>query len=161
MIPGPTVSAVADRVGVESQLRRFLLALFSLGAAGTFVELIALGHYEDQWQLVPLFVLSVALVSAGLQTFAAGRVSLRMLQIVAIAMMAAGIAGIILHYRGNLEFQLETSPDLGGWRLFTRIVHAKVPPALAPGVMAQLGLLGLIYCFRHPSSRRGMTSGRR
>jgi hypothetical protein len=93
-------------------------------------------------------------VSAALQAFAAGRTSLRMLQTVALVMMAAGVAGIILHYRGNLEFQLETNPDLSGWSLFTRIVHAKAPPALAPGVMAQLGLLGLIYCFRHPLSRR-------
>jgi hypothetical protein len=154
MMPGPTVSPMDNRSGVETQLRRFLLALFSFGAAGTFVELIALGHYEDQWQFVPLFVLSVALVSAALQAFAAGRTSLRMLQTVALVMIAAGVAGIILHYRGNLEFQLETSPDLSGWSLFTRIVHAKVPPALAPGVMAQLGLLGLIYCFRHPLSRR-------
>ena len=151
---GPTSHVMNDRSGIEKQLRRFLLALFSFGVAGTFVELIALGHYEDQWQLVPLFVLSIALVSAGLQTFAAGRLSLGMLKTVALVMMAAGVAGIILHYRGNLEFQLETNPDLGGWELFTKIVHAKVPPALAPGVMAQLGLVGLIYCFRHPLARR-------
>ena len=153
MIPGPTVSPMDNHSAVETQLRRFLLALFSFGVAGTFVELIALGHYEDQWQFVPLFVLPVALVSAALQAFAAGRTSLRMLRTVALVMMAAGVAGIILHYRGNLEFQLETNPDLVGWALFSRIVHAKVPPALAPGVMAQLGLLGLIYCFRHPLSR--------
>jgi hypothetical protein len=152
MMPGPTVTSDNYRSGVETA-GRFLLALFSFGswhAGGAH----ALGHYEDQWQFVPLFVLSVALVSAALQAFAAGRTSLRMLQTVAVVMMAAGVAGIILHYRGNLEFQLETNPDLSGWSLFTRIVHAKVPPALAPGVMAQLGLLGLIYCFRHPLSRR-------
>ena len=154
MMPGSMMNSGEDRSRIESQLRRFLLALFSVGAAGILVELIALGHYEDQWQVVPLFVLAVALVSTGLQTFAPGRGSLRLLQTVALVMMAAGITGIILHYRGNLEFQLETNPDLGGWDLFSRIVHAKVPPALAPGVMAQLGLLGLIYCFRHPLSRR-------
>ena len=154
MMPGPAVTSVDNRAGVESRLRHFLLALFCLGAAGTLVELIALGHYEDQWQLVPLFVLSVALVSAALQEFAAGRTSLRLLQTVAVTMMAAGIAGVILHYRGNLEFQIETNPELAGWDLFLRIVHAKAPPALAPGVMAQLGLLGLIYCFRHPLWRR-------
>ena len=153
-MPDPTMNSMDDRSRIEAQLRRFLLALFSVGVAGILVELIALGHYEDQWQIVPLFVLSVALVSAGVQTFAAGRMSLAMLKTVAVVMIAAGAAGIILHYRGNLEFQLETNPDLGGWDLFARIVHAKVPPALAPGVMAQLGLVGLIYCFRHPLARR-------
>jgi hypothetical protein len=154
MMPGPAMKSTDNSPGAESQLRRFLLALFSVGVAGTLAELIALGHYEDQWQLVPLFVLAVALVGAALQVFAAGRVSLRMLQTAALVMIVAGVAGIVLHYRGNLEFQLETNPDLGGWDLFARIVHAKVPPALAPGVMAQLGLLGLIYCFRHPLARR-------
>ncbi len=27
---------------------------------------------------------------------------------------------------------------------------AKTPPALAPGSMAQLGLIGLAYTYRHP-----------
>ena len=139
---------------VETRLRRLVLALFCFGSLGMGVELFALGHYEDQWQLVPLLVLSIALVSALLQATVGNRASLLMMKTVCVAMMVAGVAGIILHYRGNLEFQIEINPDLAGWDLFSRIVHAKAPPALAPGVMAQLGLLGLIYCFRHPLSRR-------
>ena len=142
------------RENVETQLRRFVLALFCLGTLGIGVELVALEHYEDQWQLVPLFVLSASLVSAVLQLTVGGPMALRLLRVVSVAMMAAGVAGIVLHYRGSLEFQLETYPDLASWDLFVKVVHAKVPPALAPGAMAQLGLLGLIYCFRHPRSRR-------
>ena len=68
--------------------------------------------------------------------------------------IVAGATGIILHYRGNLEFQLEMDPSQSHWTLFKKAMHAKVPPALAPGVMAQLGLLGLLYTFRHPGLRR-------
>lgn len=144
-----------DKAGaVEAQLRRFVLALFCFGSVGIGAELLALGHYEDQWQLVPLFALSVALASAVLQVTVGGPVALRLLRAVSLGMMAAGVAGIILHYRGNLEFQHETYPDLAGWDLLVKVIHSKVPPAMAPGVMAQLGLLGLIYCFRHPQSRR-------
>ena len=151
MMPAPVV----EQTGVvETQVRRLILALFCLGALGTGVELIALRHYEDQWQLVPLFVLSVALLSAALQAFVGSPSSLRMLRTICLAMMAAGAAGIAFHYHGNMEFQLESNPGLAGWALFAKIVHAKAPPALAPGAMAQLGLLGLIYCFRHPLSRR-------
>ena len=32
-------------------------------------------------------------------------------------------------------------------------VHADDPPALAPAVMAQMGLLGLLATYRHPSLR--------
>jgi len=31
---------------------------------------------------------------------------------------------------------------------------AKTPPALAPGAMIQLGLLGLVYTYRHPFIRQ-------
>jgi hypothetical protein len=52
-----------------------------------------------------------------------------------------------------VEFQLEVSPGLAGWELLRKALNAKAPPALAPGVMAQLGVLGLIYTFRHPAVR--------
>jgi hypothetical protein len=42
-------------------------------------------------------------------------------------------------------------PSLSGWPLFVKVVTAKAPPALAPGVMVQLGLLGLVYTYRHPA----------
>jgi hypothetical protein len=35
--------------------------------------------------------------------------------------------------------------------LFVKVVTAKAPPALAPGVMVQLGLLGLVYTYKHPA----------
>ena len=30
-------------------------------------------------------------------------------------------------------------------------MRAKVPPVLAPGVMVQLGFVGLLYAYRHPA----------
>ena len=62
--------------------------------------------------------------------------------------------GIVLHYRGNLEFQLEIDATQSSWDLFRKVIHAKAPPALAPGAMTQLGLLGLVYTFRHPALSR-------
>src|SRR5689334_23106842 len=141
------------QMDVEARLRRLILALLSIGLVGTGVELIALAHYEDQWQLVPLFVISIALIAVVMQAFTGSAVTVGLLRTVALVMIATGAAGVILHYRGNLEFQLETNPDLSGMALFKRIVSAKAPPALAPGVMAQLGLLALIYCFKHPLLR--------
>jgi hypothetical protein len=59
---------------------------------------------------------------------------------------------VFLHYQGNVEFQMEIDPTQHGSELFWKVMRAKAPPALAPGLMAQLGLLGLIYAFRHPSA---------
>ena len=54
--------------------------------------------------------------------------------------LAAGAAGVYYHYRANVEFQRETDPSLAGRALLWKVLQAKVPPALAPGVLVQLGL---------------------
>ena len=115
------------------------------GLVGTAVELLLLGHYENPWQLVPL-----ALVAAGLAVLAwdASRqtpASTRSVRIVMVLFVLSGGVGVLLHYRGNLEFQLEIDASQSRWDLFRKVMQAKAPPALAPGIMTQLGLLGLIY----------------
>ena len=59
---------------------------------------------------------------------------------------------MVLHFQVNIEFQLEMDPALSRhWRSFQKAILAKTPPALAPGAMIQLGLIGLAYTFRHPA----------
>ena len=70
-------------------------------------------------------------------------------QVTMAAFVAAGLAGFYFHYRANVEFQLEGDPTLEGRALLMKALEAKAPPALAPGVMIQLGLVGLAYTFRH------------
>jgi hypothetical protein len=33
-----------------------------------------------------------------------------------------------------------------------KAIHSKAPPALAPAAMIQMGLLGLLYTYKHPRS---------
>ena len=77
--------------------------------------------------------------------------SVRVLRGVMLVFLVAGVAGVYYHYRANVEFQRESDPSLAGRELLWSVLRAKVPPALAPGVMVQLGLLGLVYTYR-PSS---------
>jgi hypothetical protein len=58
---------------------------------------------------------------------------------------------MLLHYGGNSEFQREVDPAIGGWSLVVKVMTAKAPPALAPAGLIQLGLLGLLYTYRHPA----------
>jgi hypothetical protein len=44
---------------------------------------------------------------------------------------------------------------LSGLALYQKAILAKSPPALAPGAMIQLGLIGLAYTFRHPALQTG------
>ena len=137
----------------ERQLRRLILLLLAFGLIALFGELIALGHYEDWKQFAPLTAILLTLLTIAWHAISGTAPSVRTLQAVFILLIVTGATGIILHYRSNVEFQLEVSPGLVGWELIKKALNAKAPPALAPGVMAQLGVLGLIYTFRHPALR--------
>ncbi|PYP77226.1 MAG: hypothetical protein DMD35_15895 [Gemmatimonadetes bacterium] len=133
-------------------LRPLLLALVALGAAGLEVELLLLEHFESAWQFTPLVLLGVVLVGAALVWRRPSPSTVRFFQAVMLLCVAAGVVGIFLHYRGNVEFELEREP-LHGLRLFWEAIRGATP-ALAPGAMTQLGLLGLVYSYRHPALRR-------
>jgi hypothetical protein len=134
-----------------ASLRRILLGILLLGMAGTTTELLLLKHDEDAIQLVPLLLIGAGYVTIAWHVIDRGRVSVRSLQMLMILFVASGIAGIVFHYQANVEFQLETDPALRGAALAWKVLQAKTPPALAPGVMAQLGLIGLTYAYRHPA----------
>jgi hypothetical protein len=138
----------------ETRIRRFLLLLLTIGLAGVATELVALQHYEDPWQILPFALIGACLSTIAWHALSESWASAQTLRLLMAMMIAAGAIGITLHYRGNLEFQLESNPELKGWELMRRILHAKAPPALAPAAMAQLGLIGLIYLYRHPSLKQ-------
>jgi hypothetical protein len=141
----------------SSTIRRLLLAILLLGLGGTATELVLLEHYEDSSQLLPLFFIGLALVAILTHLVAGGPATILFLRSVMVFLVLSGALGVVLHYRGSLEFQLEMDPTQSGWELFTKVLHAKAPPALAPGVMAQLGLIGLVYTYRHPAAGRRRT----
>lgn len=142
----------------SSTLRRLLLAVIVLGLCGTGLDLVLLEHYEDPSQFVPLVVIGLTLfVIAGHLAFG-GAGTVWVLRSVMAFLLVAGALGVVLHYRGSMEFQIEMDATLSGWDLFTKVLHAKAPPTLAPGVLAQLGLLGLVYTYRHPALTRRSSS---
>lgn len=130
-------------------VRRFLLVILVIGMCGTAVELVLLKHDERAIQLIPLVLLGAGVAAIAWHAIRPGPVSARTVQAVMVAFVAAGAAGVYFHYRTNVEFQLETDPSLRGSALVWKVLEAKVPPALAPGVMIQFGLLGLAYTYRY------------
>lgn len=134
----------------EGALRRSLLALLAFGMVGTATELLLLGHTEKRMQLVPLVVLGVGLLATALVTIRTRSWSVQALACVMAIFVLTGLLGMYNHYRGNVEFELELYPSIAGWELFSKAVTGATP-ALAPGTMVVLGLLGLAYCHWHPT----------
>lgn len=142
--PGPADAGAA--------LRRLVLALVAFGAGGLGLELLLLGHFESPWQWTPLVLLAAVLGAAAVLARWPARGAVRAFQALMVLCVAAGLVGLYLHFRGNVEFELERDPLLGGIALFWEAVRGATP-ALAPASLAQLGLLGLAYTFRHPALR--------
>ena len=130
-------------------LRRLLLGLFLFGVLGTAVELVLLEHTEGFWQWVPLALIALALLPLAWFAVSPGAAPLRVFRGFMIAFLASGITGLVLHYLGNVEFELEMYPSLAGPELFWKAITGATP-ALAPGTMILFGLLGLAYAWRHP-----------
>ena len=137
--------------------RRILLAILLVGLAGITVELLLLNHVEDFYQLVPVVLSGVAALTAALAAQRPSPRTVRLFQGVMALLLLSGAVGVVLHFQVTMEFQLEMDPTLAGMALFKKAIVAKAPPALAPGAMTQLGLIGLAYTFRHPAlaPRRG------
>jgi hypothetical protein len=131
--------------------RRILLAILLLGIAGLSLELWLLAHVEDVYQLIPLVLNGSGVIAVGMAAMRPSLGTIRLLQLIMLLFVISGVVGMLLHYQATTEFQLEMDPALSGWALFRKAIVAKAPPALAPGAMIQLGLIGLAYTFGHPA----------
>jgi hypothetical protein len=140
-------------------LRRLLLGLLYIGMAGVSAELLLLEHMETWQQYIPFIALALGFVTVTAAALRPGRGVLLALRGCMLLFVVAGVTGIYLHYSGNVEFELEMYAGLKGRELIWKALTGATPVG-APGFLAQLGLLGLVYTYRHPHlNRRSATDG--
>lgn len=134
-------------------LRQWLLGVLLLGLLGSGIELLLLDHYEDAWQWVPLLLIGMAIAELAWHLAQPSLTSVRALQITMTSFLLAGLLGIGLHFRGAAAFQWDIDPSMNNADVFKKAIRAKAPPVLAPGIMLQLGLLGLVYTYRYDEKK--------
>jgi hypothetical protein len=132
--------------------RRLGVYLLLFGMLGVGAELLLLEHFEEPWQWTPIVLLSLGLVSSAVVAWRPTRKALRTLQLLMCTYLLAAVLGIFFHVKSNVEFELELHPSMTGLELVLETLKGAMP-ALAPGAMAQLGLLGLLICYRHPTGQ--------
>ena len=138
---------------ISRPVRLALLGILAIGNLGIGVELLLLKHTEDWWQWAPIVMLGAALivnVAVALKPVAG---TVRLLQGLMLLFVVTGAVGTWLHYAGNVEWELERMASLSGLELFRAAIMGATP-TLAPGTMVQLGLIGLLYTYRHPALSR-------
>ncbi len=122
-------------------LARLLLATFFFGLAGIVGELVLLEHYEDAKQLIPFGVIALGFGVGAWYGASPTPTSLRAFRTLLVVFAISGVVGLVLHYRGNVEFEVERDPALRGLPLIWEALTGATP-ALAPGAMILLGLIG-------------------
>jgi hypothetical protein len=136
--------------GSEPALRRILLLVVAIGTVGLLAELFLLDHFEEWTQWLPSVVLVLCLGSCALVALRPQSVTVRVFRWIMVATIATGVVGVWLHYDGNRAFELEMDGAMNGWLLIWHSLRGATP-ALAPGAMVQLGLIGLLFAWRHPA----------
>ena len=134
-----------DDTRVLVRIRKLLLALLGAGSASTGLELLLLGHFEESTQIAPLVLLAGGIAIAAWH-LVSPRASVTALRGLMLLFVASGGVGIALHYRGNVEFELEMYPSMAGMELVGKTLTGATP-VFAPGAMALLGAIGLVASY--------------
>ena len=113
-------------------------------AIGTISELILIGHYESAWQLLPIILISLALILFLVISFRKLQVLSRLFGVLMLLCVVAGIIGFYLHLNANMEFAAEMRPTLSRWSIFLSSFSGAIP-ALAPGSLIAFGIIGYAY----------------
>lgn len=164
MIPGAQPAAPpspAAEPPALAALRRILLGILMLGLLGLGAELLLLGHYESPAQAAAPALIALAMLAGAWHGVSGGASSVRLFRLVMLLLLAAAPLGLYFHYAANVAFQREMDPGAHGMALVRKALAAKAPPALAPGAMAQLGLIGLACTFQPARTRTSNIKERR
>ncbi|MEI2719191.1 MAG: hypothetical protein V9E87_03480 [Gemmatimonadales bacterium] len=135
--------------GIE-RWRTLLFWVLVVGVIGILAELLLLGHDDDTLQFIPLGLGAAYLLAFAWYGATRSRGAVLAVRVVSGLACVSAAVGIFLHYRANVEWELETTPTMHGMELFREAITGSLP-LLAPGAMLQLGLLGLLWSYRHPA----------
>lgn len=140
-------------------VRRALLVLVGFGIVATAFELAAERHWNSPTQLIPWFTLAVLAFGVTL-ALRVGRRSTRAVRILAVVVLLVALYGVVEHAvanhsAGGLDQRYadvwETLPAVTQWwYAVTKTVGSA--PMLAPGVLAQQGLLLLLVSWIRPGT---------
>ncbi len=128
-------------------LRRFALALCLLGVVTTPVELVLMHHYNDKDQIMPFVFLGLAAVGIAAAWFRPSARVLRGVRVLMVLVVLGSGIGVMEHLKANYRDATRggAAPNL------IELVLIGYAPLLAPGILAQVGLLGLAFTYKHPA----------
>lgn len=125
-------------------ISRLVIVILALMCLGTLSELLLIGHYEDNWQLTPVGIIAITILLFFVLQLIRVPWLIKVFRILMIICILSGGLGVWFHLKANFEFETELHPSNSGWILIKESLSGAIP-ALAPGSMVALGLIGYLY----------------
>ena len=138
----------AAHANLVRRRRGLLLALVLFGALGLLAELVRVEHWAQDVQWAPIVILVLMAAGALLVWAYPSGGSVKAFRLLMVLGILAGVFGGLIHFRSNAVAAREADPSLQGPPL-VEVALAGETPALAPGALIHLGLLGLVAVYRH------------
>lgn len=111
---------------------------------GSLIELYLINHYEDTFQIIPIFCLGVSLGSLIILYFRVSKLTINLFKASLLVISFVGLLGVILHLNSNFQFEKEIKPSSSTMDLFIESLSGALP-ALAPLNLVLLAMVGYSY----------------
>jgi len=132
-----------------ARLRQFLFVISAGIFVMTVLELVFVGHWNENIQYLPFALCGLGLTTV---TFAYLRPNLTSLNIMRWSMIVIAVCSLIGFYEhlyNNYSFWLEIQPNSTTWELIVATLNGGIP-ILAPGIVLLGAVIGLVATYRHP-----------
>ena len=131
-------------------VRLLILAAIAAALIVTEAELLFVGHTgSNNGQVIAVVLVSLGLITVSCHAILRNTSSIVVLRLTMYLFLIFGIDGLFTHYHWAVQSALKSQPTLVGMPLVYATLSGKIP-LLAPGMLIEIGLLGLIYTFQHP-----------
>lgn len=109
---------------------------------GLLLELFLLGHYEEKWQPLPIFLLGLNIVSFPVYKLIKKRINAAFFLFSTSITGLVGLAGMWLHFQSNMQFEREMNADASMQHLILESFSGAMP-VFAPGALLLVPLVSL------------------
>jgi hypothetical protein len=135
-------------------LRRYILGIIAAALIATEAELFFVGHTSsNNGQIIAVILIGVGLAAVTAHAVFRSTGTVVAFRFAMYLLLVFGLDGLMTHYHSAVGAALKSQPSLAGFQLLREALTGKIP-LLAPGMLIQIGLLGLVYTFQHPLDAR-------
>ena len=131
-------------------VRLLILVAISAALIVTEAELLFVRHTgTNNGQVIAVVLVGLGLITVTCHAILRNTSSIVVFRFTMYLFLIFGIDGFLTHYHRAVQAALKSQPTLVGMPLLHATLSGKIP-LLAPGMLIEIGLLGLIYTFQHP-----------